>query len=305
MFEFVAGDGKPRLDRFLLEKLPTLSLTRIRRMIAEGEVLVNGAQGLKGARLASGDLVRISQTDQLPTSSTPEPIPLEILYEDDVLIAVNKPAGLLTHPSHREKSGTLTNALSYHFLQTAGHLIRPGLVHRLDRDTSGVIVIAKTERAHRTLSKAFRERWVRKSYLAIVTGCVADEAGEIKAPIGFDPSTWPRWRVMDDGRAAETRYRVMRRFANHTLIELEPLTGRTHQIRIHCALIGHPLFGDQLYGRRRDEVASRLAIRHHLLHAHKLALRHPATREDLELRAPMPSKWIELIAALETEDGQD
>ncbi|MBO0799624.1 MAG: RluA family pseudouridine synthase [Blastocatellia bacterium] len=294
-FEFEAGAHKPRLDEFVASQLPRVSLTRIRRLIAEGEVLVNGEKSLKGVRLAAGDHVSVKIFAADKSSTTPEPIPLDILYEDDHLIVVNKAVGLLVHPSRSEKSGTLTNGLAYHFWRSTGAAIRPGLVHRLDRNTSGVIVIAKTPRAHRTISKHFRERLVKKFYLALVSGIVEQERGEIKAPIGYDPKVFPHWCVMSDGRLAETRYKVRRRFAAHTLLELEPLTGRTHQLRIHCNLIGHPIIGDPLYSSRVDPLAAQYKLKHHLLHASRLLFRHPATNAEMEFEAPLPQTMLALM----------
>jgi 23S rRNA pseudouridine1911/1915/1917 synthase len=300
-FEFVAGADKQRLDQFVATQLPKISLTRIRRLIAEGDVLVNGAQLLKGVRLQEGDQVSVKIFAAEKSSTTPELIPIEIIYEDEQIIAVNKPAGLLVHPSNTEKSGTLTNALAYHFWQTSGEPIRPGLIHRLDRNTSGVIVVAKTPRAHRTLSKHFRERWVKKFYLAIVSGRLERDSGEISAPIGCDAKAWPHWRAMPEsegGKAATTLYRVKRRFNAHTLLELEPLTGRTHQLRIHCNLTGHPIIGDPIYASQHDPAAKRLGLKHQFLHASRLVFRHPATGKETDLEAPMPQAMLDLMAEL-------
>ncbi len=302
-FEFTAGSDKPRVDEFVARELPKISLTRIRRLIAEGDVMVNGQASLKGVRLAAGDQVSVKVFTAEKSSSTPEPIPLEILFEDESLIVVNKPVGLLVHPSASEKSGTLLNGLAYHFWQTAGQAIRPGLIHRLDRNTSGVIVLAKTARAHRTLSKHFRERWVKKFYLALVGGRVERDNGEIDAPIGCtdDRNVWPRWRVMEEkegGKSAKTKFRVVRRFAAHTLLELEPLTGRTHQIRIHCHLMGHPVVGDPFYKTSVDPLAEARGIKHHLLHASRLIFRHPDGGKEMNLEAKMPQMMRELIATL-------
>jgi 23S rRNA pseudouridine1911/1915/1917 synthase len=300
-FEFEAGADKPRVDEFVATRLPKISLTRIRRLIAEGDVLVNGEKSLKGARLQPGDRVTVRIFSAEKSSATPEPIPIEILFEDEHIIVVNKPVGLLAHPSNTEKSGTLTNALAYHFWQTAGEPIRPGIVHRLDRNTSGVMVIAKTARAHRTLSKHFRERWVKKFYLALVSGRVEKDSGEIDAPIGSDPKVWPHWRVLqasEGGKPAQTVYRVKRRFAAHTLVELEPLTGRTHQLRIHCDLIGHPIVGDPTYASTVDPVTTEHRLKHHMLHAARLTFRHPATSKEMNLEAPMPKVMLDLMAKL-------
>lgn len=300
-FEFTAGEDKPRLDEFIATKLPKVSLTRIRRLIAEGDARVNGENSLKGVRLQPADRVSVKLFAAEKSSATPEAIPLEVLHEDADIIVLNKQVGLLVHPSGREKSGTLMNALAYHFWQSSGGAIRPGLVHRLDRNTSGVIIIAKTLRAHRTLSKHFRERWVKKFYQALVCGRVAASEGEIDAPIGFDPAIFPHWRVMREGketRPAQTRYKVRTRFANHTLLELEPLTGRTHQLRIHCQLIGHAIVGDPFYKAPADDLARERSLKHHLLHASRLELKHPATGRTMVFEAPMPDAMKSLLASL-------
>jgi len=298
-YQLEAGADKPRLDEFVASKFPKISLTRIRRLISEGDVLVDGEKSFKGTRLHDGAKVSLKLFPADKSSATPEPIPLDILYEDDHLIVVNKPAGLLVHPSRWEKSGTLTNGLAYHFWQTGGAPLRPGLIHRLDRHTSGVIVVAKTPRAHRTLAKHFRLRWVKKFYLAPVSGVVEGDNGEIIAPIGHQPNEWPRWKVMDDGKEAHTRFRVTRRFAAHTLLELEPLTGRTHQLRIHCKLIGHPILGDPIYAEQVDPLVEKLRLKYQLLHAFRLSFRHPATGVELEFQAPMPQAMRELIEKLD------
>lgn len=301
-FTFEVGADRPRLDRFVAEQLPKISLTRIRRLIEEGDVLVNDARSLKGARLEQSDRITVQIFAAEKSSATPEAIPLDILFEDEHLIIVNKPVGLLVHPSHREKSGTLLNALAYHFWQTSGEPIRPGLVHRLDRNTSGVIVLAKTARAHRTLSKHFRERRVRKFYLALVSGRLTKDTGEINAPIGCDPKTWPHWRVMaageGDARPAQSLYLVQRRFAAHTLLELEPLTGRTHQLRIHCDLLGHPIVGDPIYASTVDPLVKEYRLKHHLLHAARLVFNHPATGKEINAQAALPGAMKDLLAKL-------
>lgn len=289
-YEFIAAD-RARLDEFIAAELPKVSLTRIRKLISDGDALVNGAPSVKGLRLTPGDIITVKIFAADKSSATPEHIPLEILFEDEHLLVVNKQTGLLAHPSNREKSGTLMNALAYHFWQTSGSAIRPGLVHRLDRDTSGAMVIAKTPRAMRTLSRHFRERWVSKRYTALVSGRIEQDQGEIDAPIGCDPKTWPHWRVMTDGpdaKPAKTLYRIKQRFASHTLLELEPLTGRTHQLRIHCNLIGHPILGDPIYASTVDPLVKELRIKHHLLHAGHLGFKHPATGQPMDFEAPLP-----------------
>jgi len=298
MLEFEAGTTKERLDRFLASRLAEVSLTRIRGMISEGTVLVNGAGALPGLKLASGDRISITSSLLPESAATPEQMPLDVIYEDSEIIVVNKPSGLLVHPSNKVKTGTLTNALSYHFLVSGQRGARTGLVHRLDGNTSGVIVVAKTAHAHRLLSNAFRERLVSKTYITLVRGRVEAESGAIVAPIGYEAGTWPRWKVIDTGRAAETRYIVKQRFDEYTLLELEPLTGRTHQIRIHCAFIGHPVVGDPFYGRTTDDSSRQIGIKHHLLHALRLEFTHPATRARMSFQAPIPEIFVRLIATL-------
>ncbi|HYE74945.1 MAG TPA: RluA family pseudouridine synthase [Blastocatellia bacterium] len=306
--QFEAGAERERLDEFIARYVPDLSLTRIRRAVTEGAVLVNDALSKPGARLSSGDRISLVIGADERTSTTPEPIPLEILHEDQDIIVVNKPTALLMHPSRTEKSGTLTNALAYHFQQTSQAGVRPGLIHRLDRNTSGVVVIAKNTRAHRIIAKAFRQRRVEKRYLALVCGRLKNESGEIEAPIDRNPESWPRWGVMESGRPAVTRYVVRQRFREHMLVEAEPLTGRTHQIRIHFTWIGHPLFGDLVYKAAQQEAgeaeikAETLSLPHHLLHASFLSFRHPEDGREVSFTAPMPLLMRETIEGL-AKDG--
>lgn len=306
MIEFTVPDAQgrgPRLDRFLAQKLHSISLTRIRTMIRDGDIEVNGAESQKGVRLQTGDVITLKadEASQASTSATPQQLPIEIVYEDESIVVVNKPSGMLTHPSNRERSGALTNALAHHFIATSGSPVRAGLVHRLDRDTSGAIVVAKTLKAHRILSNAFRERRVRKTYLAVVTGSPGVDSGAIDAPIGCDKTDWPHWKVIDSGRPAKTNYIVLRRFPKHALLQLEPLTGRTHQIRIHCRLAGYPLLGDPVYGIRNDPEAKRLGIKRQFLHAERLVFPHPISGKEIDIVIPMPEPMAEIIGRLSIE----
>jgi 23S rRNA pseudouridine1911/1915/1917 synthase len=305
-----------RLDEFLAERVAALSRMRIARLLARGACAVNGEEARAGLRLRAGDVVEVEADDDAPNSMTPENAPLEVVHEDEHLIVVVKPAGVLVHPTRGVKRGTLANALAYHLNRTlideSGALVsrqppvsqqplanqpsasdfphafvRPGLVHRLDRDTSGLLAVAKTQAALSRLSQHFQRRLVEKRYVAVVGGLVADERLTVEAPIGRDEDARPRWGVSESGRAAETRLRVLERRVGRTLVELEPVTGRTNQLRIHCAHAGHAVVGDTLYG---GESHARLC-----LHASRLALRHPATNEWVEfVSAPPP----ELLSAL-------
>jgi 23S rRNA pseudouridine1911/1915/1917 synthase len=256
-----AEDARQRLDVFLAARFGGLSRIRLANLIRSSACLVNQQPQGAGYHLTAGDVVEITLDDGAPTAMNPEAIALEILHEDEQLIVVVKPAGMLVHPTRNVKSGTLLNALAYHLNQpkhteaaspeASDYLyeaVRPGLVHRLDRATSGVMVIGKTQRALSLLTRHFHNRLVKKLYLAVVEGEVAKSSGAIIAPLGLDENRRPpRW-VMAGGKYAESRFRVLERRTGATLLELEPVTGRTNQLRIHCAFLGHPIVGDDIYG---------------------------------------------------------
>ena len=298
-FEFKVETKGMRFDQFLAFQFPAVSLTRLRKVIREGEAKVNGRTTIRhGWILQAGDLINVQVDTDEPTSAKPENLPLEILFEDDDLIIINKPVGMLSHPSHIEKSGTVMNALAWHFLHSKPSGMtapRPILLHRLDRDTSGVLAIAKNERANIIVSKAFRLRRVSKSYIALVHGVVEANEVEIDAPLGRNPTTWPRWCVKEGGDASQTKLIVKERFKDCTLVTLEPLTGRTHQLRIHCTHIGHPIIGDQVYRgtNSNDEIAG-MKFKHQLLHAEMLKFFHPSRSEEITFRAPLPVVMEEL-----------
>jgi 23S rRNA pseudouridine1911/1915/1917 synthase len=337
---FTAGgaDAGLRLDEFLAARLGGLSRMRIASHIAGGACRLNGAAAHAGLKLRAGDRVEIELDDGPPGAMTPEPVPLDILHEDDSLLVLVKPAGMLVHPTRGVKTGTLANALAHHLngfsifdfrfsiensygsrasdsdskgklssnsepgTRNTGlpkienrkskieNLTRPGFPHRLDRATSGLMVVAKTQRALSVLSRHFHERRVEKRYLAVVRGRVAEDALTISAPIGRDEGARPQWGVVDGGRPAETRLRVLERRGPLTLVELEPVTGRTNQLRIHCAHVGHAIFGDELYGPPADVAATRLC-----LHASHLAFNHPAGGRRLSFTSPLPEEIKETM----------
>jgi 23S rRNA pseudouridine1911/1915/1917 synthase len=331
-YQFVIeqSDSGQRLDEFFASRFGSLSRMRIASLIEAGACVVNGAMGRAGYHILTGDSVEVSFDDGTSTAMSPEPIPLEIIREDEHVIVVVKPAGLLVHPTMSVKTGTLANALAYHLnrprIEDGGWkienlalgpnesidsrsstlnsqpVIRPGIVHRLDRATSGLMVIAKTQRALTVLSRHFRKRLVEKRYLAWVRGVVEEEPGSISAPIGRDPDQRPHWRVIESGKPAETRFKVLERMPRATLLELEPVTGRTNQLRIHCAYIGHPIVGDEMHdccglqitdcGLKTEEHQSAIrdpqSAMRLCLHAWKLAFHHPASGEWLEFKAPVP-----------------
>lgn len=272
-----------RLDEFLAARLVHLSRMRIAGLVERGACAVNGAEARAGRRLDAGDVVEVdgaAVSSETPNSMTPEPLPLEVVFEDEHLVVVSKQAGLLVHPSLGVKTGTLLNALAYHLNRDPRTFVRPGLVHRLDRDTSGLLVVAKTQTALSRLTQHFQRRLVEKRYLAILGGRIERDELTIEAPIGRVEVARPPWQVAEGGRHAETRLRVLERRGLRTLVELEPLTGRTNQLRIHCAHAGHAIVGDRLYG---GEAHARLC-----LHAARLAFRHPATNERLEFSSTLP-----------------
>jgi 23S rRNA pseudouridine1911/1915/1917 synthase len=302
-FQIDPEDVDERLDRFLASRLGGLSRMRINSLLLQGACRVNRALAAPGYHLQAGDLLEITIDEDEPTAMTPEAIPLNVIYEDVDLLVVDKPAGMLVHPTKGEKSGTLANALAYHLnrhrvkeqnasstemsnasaaiLKSPGH-IRPGLVHRLDRATSGLMVVAKQPRAHAILTSHFHRRLVEKRYLALVAGIIEGDCLTISAAIGRDAQAHPKWNVYEGGKPAETRLSVIERRGSMSLVELEPVTGRTNQLRIHCAHIGHAILGDDWYGTRP---APRLC-----LHAARLCFHHPSGGDWLEFSSPLPDE---------------
>ena len=317
-FHIEESEAGQRLDEFLAERFGSLSRMRIANLIEAGAATVNYEKARAGYRILPGEHVELVFEDDAPTAMSPEPAPLEVCYEDEHLIVVVKPAGLLVHPTMNVKRGTLANALTYHLnkaridegrwtvedlaaiqsesvdkrssIAGSRSVVRPGLVHRLDRDTSGLMVVAKTDRAVTVLSRHFRKRLVEKRYLALVEGTIDEDSGSIEAPIGRDPDREPRWRVMAEGKIAQTKFKVVERLAAATLVELEPVTGRTNQLRIHCAHIGHPIIGDRIHGRDQD-LEGRLC-----LHASRLAFHHPANGDWMVLTSAAPDRMQSIIS---------
>jgi 23S rRNA pseudouridine1911/1915/1917 synthase len=288
-----------RLDKVLTERLATVSRVKIQQLIKEGYVTINGKTGKASYRLEGKDaiLVRLVQDILSPHATElalAETMPLDVIYEDDDLAAINKPAGMVVHPAAGHTSGTLVNALLARWPQVAqvGGRDRAGIVHRLDKDTSGVLLVAKTEPARLNLMAQFAARTVQKRYLALVEGIPATPTGEIDAPIARHPNQRRRMAVIRSGRPAVSVYRIIRVFEGYSLLEVQPRTGRTHQIRVHMAFIGHPIVGDTVYGHRKQ----RLKLDRHFLHAESLSLVSPGSGQPLTVRAPLAP---ELQAALD------
>jgi 23S rRNA pseudouridine1911/1915/1917 synthase len=288
-----ARTDAPRLDRYLANQLEQFSRTAVQRLIDAGAVTLNGQPAQCKTSVQAGDQISVLvPPSPAQTAPVPEPIPLQIVYEDEYLAVVDKPPGLVVHPGAGRTGGTLVNALLHRYpeLQTWNEP-RPGIVHRLDQDTSGLLVVAKAPETRRQLQRLFRQRRVRKLYRVLVDGVLDVPEGQIEAPIGRHPRHRKRMAALPGGRPATTYFRVQETFAAYTLVDAEPKTGRTHQIRVHFASIGHPVAGDPVYGRRQ----SRLGLRRQFLHAAELGFRHPATGEEVLFRSDLP---VDLAAVL-------
>ena len=302
--EYVVEEEEGRLDVFLVSMAPGLTRSQIRRLTGEGCVLLNGGVPKVGQKLRSGDRISITVPPPRPVELAPEVIPLNIVYQDGELLVVDKPAGLTVHPAPGHPSHTLVNALLglCPDLQGIGGEPRPGIVHRLDKDTSGLMVVAKSSRAHLGISKQMKDRTVRKGYLALAWGRLEPAEGRIDAPVGRDPRNRKRMAVVAGGREARTGYKVQRYLNGLSLVELSPETGRTHQLRVHLASAGHPLVGDSLYGNKRPPALPSLpqepALDRHFLHAHFLGFQHPTTGEYVEFSSPLPEELQTVLRLL-------
>lgn len=297
---FTYADETPeRLDKFLVSRLPEFSRARLQGLVSDGFVSVDGLPAKKsGQMLEAGAVVVARIPPPVPSGLVGEDIPLDIVFENDDLLVVNKPAGMVVHPAAGHDSGTLVHAvLGYDpDIEGIGGEERPGVVHRLDKETSGLIVLAKNERAHRWLQDQFRLRKVEKTYLALVDGAPPTPAGRVEAAIGRDPSHRKQMAVLPEGKGREavSEYRTRETFADHTLLEFHPHTGRTHQIRLHCAFLGCPIVGDMVYGRRKPT----LTIARHFLHAAKLRIVLPNEKEPRLFEAPLPEELERVLEEL-------
>jgi 23S rRNA pseudouridine1911/1915/1917 synthase len=301
--EFRVQDAKVRLDKFLAERLPDVSRSAVQRLLAEGRVTVNSELVKASYKVQPGDQVVVHLPPQEETELVAEEIPLVLVYEDQHLLVVNKPAGMVVHPAPGHAGGTLVNALlAYAPDLAATDNQRPGIVHRLDRDTSGLILVGRSEKVQRALQRQFKERQVDKAYMALLHGHLQPAWGRIEAPVGRDPRHRQRMAVLPGGREAVTEYHVREQFAHqvgpaagrYSLVEAQPHTGRTHQIRVHFASIDHPVVGDPIYGRRGRS----LPLDRQFLHAWRLRFQHPVTRKRMELEAPLPQDLEQVLTLL-------
>jgi 23S rRNA pseudouridine1911/1915/1917 synthase len=298
----VEDEGTIRLDKYLVEQDRDVSRTRWQAYIAAGLVEVDGRTATKtGQTVERGQRIVVRVPESIPTTLAAENIALDVVFENQDVLIINKPAGLVVHPAPGHDSGTLVNAvLGYEpGIEGIGGAGRPGIVHRLDKDTSGLIVVAKNDRAHRWLQEQFRTRAVEKTYIALVHGHPPTASGRVEADVGRDPRDRKKMAVLTRGRSREavTEYRTLERLAAHSLLELRPLTGRTHQIRLHCAFLGCPIVGDKVYGRRN----SKPVLRRHFLHAQRLRIVLPGEQDATAFEAPLPRELEQVLSELRVQ----
>ena len=308
---------RERLDRYLARQVGDLSRSKIQALIQDSKILVNDNPVRSSTLINPGDKVQIEYPTPPPTRALPEPIPLDIIYEDDHMIALSKPPGMVVHPAHGHRDGTLVNALLYHAdsLSDIGGAFRPGIVHRLDKETSGFMIVAKTDKAHYALANQFSKRQVAKEYHAVIWGHFPKPTGLIEAPLGRHPRDRKSFAVVDNGKESETEYQVMETYEFLSLVSLRPRTGRTHQLRIHMAHIAHPIFGDGVYRGRNRRLGSldhnqRIIAAEYLemmprvaLHSRSLRFYHPTHKKLMEIVCPWVQDFRRLVECLRFGDN--
>jgi len=311
------GKKKERLDVFLTNHIQNATRNKVQRAIVEGKVLIDGNAARASHKVSPGEIIHVTLPKSPPQDAAPENIPLDIVYEDDQLIVVNKPAGMVTHPAHGNYSGTLVNALLYHcnHLSALNDPLRPGIVHRLDKDTSGLMVIAKTDNAHARLAKQFAQRTIGREYWAIVWGLFEKSNGLIETQLGRSKSDRKKMAVVKEGKHAVTEYSVLKQFSYLSLVRLKLRTGRTHQIRVHLSHINHPVFGDPTYNGRRivwgpgtprqkAEVQRLLKVmQRQALHAKTIGFVHPTTRKEMFFDSTLPPDMGQVLRVLEETEN--
>lgn len=288
-----------RLDTFLTENFDGKSRSFIQGLIEKEEVLVNSNIKKSNYKLRIGDEVQVNIPDPTHVNIEPEDIPIDIIYEDSDVIVVNKPQGMVVHPAPGNYEGTLVNALLNHCSDLSGinGVARPGIVHRIDKDTSGILVVAKNDNAHNKLSEQFKEHSITRVYLALVEGIIKEDEGTIDAPLARHPKERIKIAIVPSGRRAVTHYKVIKRFKEHTLVQCKLETGRTHQIRVHMCHIGHPLVGDPVYGYKKQK----FNLEGQMLYAQKLGFIHPKTNEYIEFQCDIPSYFKNVLDILEKQ----
>ncbi len=293
------GEESIRIDKYLPSCYADMTRSELKKYFDENKIKVNGKLVKPSYKVENGDLIEIEELDDVISSVIPEKIDLDIVYEDDDILVVNKPSGMVVHPAPGHMMGTLVNALMYHYqtLSTINGENRAGIVHRIDKDTSGLLIVCKNNFAHRNISEQIKEKKAKRTYWAIVTGSIGHNLGKIDAPIGRDPDNRQKMAVVASGKPAITHFKVLDRFRDFTLLELDLETGRTHQIRVHMAYINHPVFGDPLYG-----VKKQVSEFGQYLHAKKIGFYHPRTNEYMEFETELPKEFNDLLDELKRED---
>ncbi|MBU5428678.1 RluA family pseudouridine synthase [Kineothrix sp. MSJ-39] len=298
ILEITENQAGERIDRFLADS-QDLTRSFLQKILKDGEVIVNGKSVKPNYKLRKGDRIEFEIPEAVEPDIVAEDIPLSILYEDADVLVVDKPKGMVVHPAAGHYSQTLVNAVMYHCkgeLSGINGVLRPGIVHRIDRDTTGSIIICKNDMAHNEIARQLKEHSINRRYRAIVTGVLKDEEGTIEGAIGRDKKDRKKMAITADGKPAVTHYKVLQRFKHYTYVECVLETGRTHQIRVHMASIGHPLLGDEVYGRKSDKYK----CEGQCLHAMTLGFHHPRTGEYIEVNAPLPPYFEHLLAVLES-----
>ena len=300
MEKIIVDEENIRLDSYIAKKYKDLSRTMIQRLIEDGDVLVNGSNKKISYKVNLNDEISINIPEPEKSDLKPQNIPLEIIYEDNDIIVVNKPKGMVVHPANGNPDGTLVNAvmaICKDSLSGIGGKIRPGIVHRLDKDTSGIIIVAKNDKAHINLSKQIKDRKMKKIYIALVKGVVNENEATIDMPIGRSAKDRKKMAVRKDGKQAITHFKVLKRYPNYTLLEVKIDTGRTHQIRVHMAEIGHPVVGDMVYSKGKND----FGVVGQMLHAKSLDFTHPITGEKMHLEAELPQYFKDVIEKLDSQ----
>ena len=302
MENIVADLENVRLDAYISSKVTNLSRTNVQRLIEEGNILVNGQKKKISYKVQIGDNIEINIPEAKETSIKAENIPVEVVYEDNDIIVVNKPKGMVVHPANGNPDGTLVNAIMAMCkgsLSGIGGEIRPGIVHRLDKDTSGLLIVAKNDLAHINMSNQIKDRQVKKIYIALVKGNINEDEATINMPIGRSTKDRKKMAVRKNGKEAVTHFKVIKRFKDYTLLKVKIDTGRTHQIRVHMAEIGHPVVGDIVYSKGKNE----FGVEGQMLHAQSLDFKHPITGKEMHLEAKLPEYFEKVLEKLDRENN--